>query len=123
MNDMFRAFAQSASNVMVSAWSFVSALLLIIVWAVTGPFYHYSDSWQLVINTGTTIVTFLMVFLIQCTQNRDSKAIQLKLNELLRGVEGARTGLVNLEKLTDQELKQLESESSRLARRSDTTHK
>ena len=123
MNDMFRAFAQSVSSIMGSAWSFVSALLLIVIWAVTGPFYHYSDSWQLVINTGTTIVTFLMVFLIQCTQNRDTKAIQLKLNELLRGVEGARTGLVNLEKLTDQELKQLESEFSRLARRSDTTNK
>ena len=119
MNDMFRAFAQSVSIIMGSAWSFVSALLLIVIWAVTGPFYHYSDSWQLVINTGTTIVTFLMVFLIQCTQNRDTKAIQLKLNELLRGVEGARTGLVNLEKLTDQELKQLESEFSPLARRSD----
>jgi low affinity Fe/Cu permease len=85
------------------------AVAVIVVWAALGPVYHYSDTWQLVINTATTIVTFLMVFVIQNTQNRDSKAIQLKLDELLRGVKGARTGLVRLEELTDEELKDLQT--------------
>jgi low affinity Fe/Cu permease len=93
------------------------ALGAIVVWAVLGPVYHYSDTWQLVINTATTIVTFLMVFLIQNTQNRDAKAIQLKLDELIRGVRGARTGLVRLEELTDAELKELEASFESLRRR------
>jgi low affinity Fe/Cu permease len=84
------------------------------VWAVTGPLFHYSDTWQLVINTSTTIVTFLIVFLIQNTQNRDTKAVHLKLDELLRGVKGARTSLVNLESLSDQELEHLQKEFERL---------
>jgi low affinity Fe/Cu permease len=88
----------------------------ILVWAVAGPFYHYSDTWQLVINTGTTVVTFLMVFLMQNTQNRDAKAIHLKLDELLRGVKGARTGLVRLEDLTEVELVELEKEFEALRR-------
>jgi low affinity Fe/Cu permease len=83
-------------------------------WAVTGPLFHFSDTWQLVINTATTIVTFLVVFLIQNTQNRDNKAIHLKLDELLRGVRGARTGLVNLESLTDEELDRLQKEFEKL---------
>ena len=81
----------------------------IAAWAALGPVYHYSDTWQLVVNTATTIVTFLMVFLIQNTQNRDAKAIQLKLDELIRGVQGARTALVRLEELSDEELKELEA--------------
>jgi low affinity Fe/Cu permease len=85
------------------------AVAAIVIWAALGPVYQYSDTWQLVINTATTIVTFLMVFLIQNTQNRDAKAIQLKLDELLRGVKGARTGLVRLEELTDEELKELQT--------------
>jgi low affinity Fe/Cu permease len=88
---------------------FLAALAAIMLWATLGPMYHYSDTWQLVINTATTVVTFLMVFVIQNTQNRDAKAIQLKLDELLRGVKGARTGLVRLEELTDNELKELEA--------------
>jgi len=99
------------------------ALLCIAAWAVTGPMFHYSDTWQLVINTATTIVTFLMVFLIQNTQNRDTRAIQLKLDELLRGVHGARTGLVNLEELSDEDLDQLQREFEKLRKRGENTNK
>ncbi len=99
---------------MGSPWAFITACLLIILWIITGPIFHFSDTWQLVINTATTIVTFLMVFLIQNTQNRDAKAIHLKLDELLRGVQGARTGLVDLEDLTDEELEKLQAEFRRI---------
>jgi low affinity Fe/Cu permease len=97
-----------------SSWAFILAFLIIVVWAATGPIFHYSDTWQLVINTGTTIITFLMVFLIQNTQNRDAKAIHLKLDELLRGVKGARTNLVDLEAMSDQELDHLQGQFKRL---------
>jgi low affinity Fe/Cu permease len=86
------------------------AVGVVVVWGASGPLFHFSDTWQLVINTGTTIVTFLMVFLIQNTQNRDSKALHLKLDELIRGVEGARTHLVDLEEMTDEELDQLQEQ-------------
>jgi low affinity Fe/Cu permease len=94
--------------------AFLLALAAIVVWAVLGPVFHFSDTWQLVINTGTTIVTFLMVFVIQNTQNRDTKALHLKLDELLRGVTGARTSLVDLENLSDEELDRLQREFERL---------
>jgi low affinity Fe/Cu permease len=110
MGEFFRSFARRASGFVGSPWAFAASIALVIGWAALGPVYHYSDTWQLVINTGTTIVTFLMVFLMQNTQNRDSKAIQLKLDELLRGVKGARTGLVRLETLTEEELVALERE-------------
>jgi low affinity Fe/Cu permease len=115
MNEIFRKVAHLSANIVGSAWSFFAASAIIFGWAITGPIYHYSDTWQLVINTVTSVVTFLMVFLIQNTQYRDAKAIQLKLNELLRGVEGARTGLVNLEALSDEDLVQLQREFERLA--------
>jgi low affinity Fe/Cu permease len=108
MREFFRKFARSTADLLGRAESFLVALSAIVVWAALGPVYHYSDTWQLIINTATTIVTFLMVFLIQNTQNRDAKAIQLKLDELIRGVKGARTGLVRLEELTDEQLKDLE---------------
>lgn len=114
MNEIFRKFAQVSSGIVGSSWSFIVACAVLVVWAITGPIYHYSDTWQLVINTVTSVITFLMVFLIQDTQNRDAKAIQLKLSELLRGVEGARTGLVNLETLSDEDLLQLQREFERL---------
>jgi low affinity Fe/Cu permease len=117
MNDLFRRFSHRTAEGVGSPAAFLLALAIIAVWAVTGPMFGYSDTWQLVINTGTTIVTFLMVFLIQNTQNRDARAIHLKLDELLRGVEGARTGLVNLEKLSDEELRSLEAEFDRLQQR------
>src|SRR5213592_4878916 len=90
--------------------AFALALAVIVVWLTTGPIFKYSDTWQLFINTGTTIITFLMVFLIQNTQNRDAKAIHLKLDELIKGVRGARTKLVDLEDLSDEELKELDEE-------------
>lgn len=114
MRELFRKFAQTTSQAVGSSWAFILSFIVIIVWAVTGPMFHFSDTWQLVINTGTTIVTFLMVFLIQNTQNRDAKAIHLKLDELLKGVKGARTGLVNLEQLSDAELEGLQKEFERL---------
>jgi low affinity Fe/Cu permease len=108
--ELFRKFARVTADAMGSAWTFCAAIVVVAVWGFLGPAYDYSDTWQLVINTATTIVTFLMVFVIQNTQNRDAKAIQLKLDELLRGVKGARTGLVHLEELTEEELSRLERE-------------
>jgi len=114
MRELFRKFAQTTSQAVGSSWAFILAFLIIVVWAATGPLFRYSDTWQLVINTSTTIITFLMVFLIQNTQNRDAKAIHLKLDELIKGVEGARTGLVNLEQLSDADLERLQKEFERL---------
>jgi low affinity Fe/Cu permease len=113
----FRRCAEWMSKAVGSPWAFVLAVLVIVTWVVTGPLFHYSDTWQLVINTATTIVTFLMVFLIQNTQNRDTKAIHLKLDELLRGVQGARNSLVSLECLSDEELDKLQHEFDRLRAR------
>jgi len=117
MHELFRRFAHRASVATGSVWAFVLAVLVIVVWAVTGPVFHYTDTWQLVINTGTTIVTFLMVFLIQNTQNRDATAMHLKLDELLRAMRSARTGLVGLEDLTDDELARVQQEFHELAER------
>src|SRR3954454_9556175 len=95
---------------------FCAAVVIVLIWGLTGPYFHYSDIWQLTINTSTTIITFLMVFLIQNTQNREARATQLKLDELLRAVEKARTSMVNLEELSDQELDALERDFRRLGR-------
>jgi low affinity Fe/Cu permease len=121
VRDAFRTFARRSSIVLGTAWAFAFAILVIVIWAATGPKFHYSDTWQLVINTGTTIVTFLMVFVIQNTQNRDGKAIQLKLDELIRALKGARNKLVDLEDLSDEELKKLEQEFQRLHKESQET--
>ena len=102
--NLFRKFAQSAAEVVGSPWSFILGVLLILLWAAMGSYFHYSDTWQLVVNTGSSIITFLMVFLIQSTQNRDARVIHMKLDELIRAVRAARTELVQMEKLTDQEL-------------------
>lgn len=112
MGEIFHKFAGKVANITGSPWAFILACVVIITWWFTGPTFNFSDTWQLVINTGTTIVTFLMVFLIQNTQNRDAKAIHLKLDELLRGVKGARTGLVDSEDLSDEELEKLHQEFS-----------
>lgn len=117
MSELFRKIAQHVSHLIGSPTAFIIALLVVLVWAVTGPIFGFSDTWQLVINTGTTIVTFLVVFMIQNTQNRDSKAIQLKLDELLRAVSEARTGMVDLEELSDAELERLEKEFRELRER------
>jgi low affinity Fe/Cu permease len=114
VRDSFHVLARKASSVLGSAWAFIIAILVIVVWAVTGPMFNFSDTWQLIINTGTTIVTFLMVFLIQNTQNRDAKAVHLKLDELIRALHGARNHLVDLEKLSDDEMKKLEDEFERI---------
>jgi low affinity Fe/Cu permease len=114
MKHAFRRFAAGAATVTGSPWAFLIAVLVILTWAVSGPLFNFSDGWQLTINTGTTIVTFLMVFLIQNTQNRDTVAIQLKLDELLRGVVGARTSLVDLENLSDEDLALLHQQFARL---------
>lgn len=110
MNDFFHKFAQSVSATLGKPSAFVVALLIILVWAAVGPLFHFSDTWQLVINTGTTVITFLMVFLIQNTQNRDARAIHLKLDELIRTTKNARNTLVDLEDMTDQELDELAEE-------------
>src|SRR3954453_1020364 len=119
MTEAFRKFASKVSEATGSAWAFIAAVAIIVVWALTGPIFHFSDVWQLVINTGTTIITFLMVFLIQNTQNRDSKAIHLKLDELLHAVEGARNGMVDLEDMSDEDLKRLQAEFARLREEAD----
>ena len=119
IRDAFGVFARRTSNILGSAWAFVLAIVIIVVWAATGPTFHYSDTWQLIINTGTTIVTFLMVFLIQNTQNRDAKAVHLKLDELIRALGPARNKLVDLEKLSDDELKSLETEFEKLRKKAE----
>jgi low affinity Fe/Cu permease len=114
MKHAFRRFAAIIATTTGSPWAFLIAVLIILVWGVTGPLFNFSDTWQLVINTSTTIVTFLMVFLIQNTQNRDAVTIQLKLDELLRGVVGARTSLVDLENLSDEDIALLRKEFTRM---------
>jgi low affinity Fe/Cu permease len=127
MNMFFRKFAQVTSDLVGSPWAFVLGVAVIVGWGLAGPIFRYSDTWQLVINTSTTIVTFLMVFVIQNTQNRDAKAIHLKLDELIRGVKGARTEMVALETCTDEELaafqKEFEKLHVRLAKRADIAAK
>jgi low affinity Fe/Cu permease len=119
IRDAFGVFARKTSSVLGSAWAFVIAIVIIVIWAMTGPAFGYSDTWQLIINTGTTIVTFLMVFLIQNTQNRDAKAVHLKLDELIRALGGARNKLVDLEKLSDDDLKSLETEFEKLRKKAE----
>jgi low affinity Fe/Cu permease len=109
-HDRFRHFAAWASEVVASPLAFLLACALVVGWAASGPLFGYSDTWELVINTGTTIVTFLIVFLIQNAQNREAKVTQLKLDELIRAVAAARTGLVGLEHLDDEELAKLEEQ-------------
>jgi low affinity Fe/Cu permease len=114
MKEIFRRLAEETAHAVGSYWAFLIALLTIVVWALTGPYFNYSDTWQLFINTGTTIVTFLMVFLIQNTQNRETRIVALKLDELLRGVEGARTGLVELDHMSDEDLERVRQEFARM---------
>lgn len=114
MIDRFRKFASRVSDWLGSPLAFLLAFLLIVVWLATGPLVGFSETWQILINTVTTIATFLMVFLVQSTQNRDAKAIHLKLDELLRAVKGARNGLVDLENLSEEELNLLQAEFQRI---------
>lgn len=114
VNNWFRKAATHTAHAMGSPWAFSTAVLVVVVWAVSGPMFGFSETWQLIINTGTTIVTFLMIFLVQNTQNRDSRAIHLKLDELIRGVKGARNDLVDLEDATDEELDHLQKQFEQL---------
>ena len=119
VQDAFRVFARQSSIILGSAWAFAGAVLVILVWVLTGPTFHFSDTWQLVINTATTVITFLMVFLIQNTQNRDAKAMHLKLDEIIRALKDARNELVDLEDLSDEELKKLDEQFRRLRKRAE----
>jgi low affinity Fe/Cu permease len=118
-NDLFRVFARRSSTLLGSAWAFTLAIIIIVLWGFTGPIFHFSDTWQLFVNTGTTIVTFLMVFIIQNTQNRDAKAAHLKLDEIIRALKGARNKLVDLEKLSDEELHSLEKQFERVRKKAE----
>jgi low affinity Fe/Cu permease len=119
VSDAFRLFARRSSMVLGSAWAFAGAILIVVVWALTGPVFHYSDTWLLIINTVTTIVTFLMVFLIQNTQDRDAKAAHLKLDEVIRALKGARNELIDLEKLADEDLTSLERQFERVRKKAE----
>lgn len=110
MREHFVRFAHHASNAVGSPWAFIIAVSTIIGWGVSGPLLQFSNTWQLAINTGTTIITFLMVFLIQNQQNRDSKAMELKLDEIIRSMKSARDTLINIEELSDEELEKLEED-------------
>src|SRR5215207_7757257 len=113
----FTRFAKVASRATGRPKAFIVASLIIAIWAISGPIFHFSDTWQLVINTGTTIVTFLMVFLIQNTQNRDAQAIQVKLDELIRCTQGAHTALLDLEELEENQLARIRDDYEALAER------
>src|SRR5438093_8676115 len=115
----FRIFVQQSSIILGTALAFAGAVVVVLVWLLTGPTFQFSDTWQLVINTATTVVTFLMVFLIQNTQNRDAKVVHLKLDELIRALKSARNELVDLEDLSDEELKKLEEQFQRLRKKAE----
>jgi low affinity Fe/Cu permease len=112
--DWFRQFSCGVANCMGASWAFTVAVFVIILWAISGPFFHFSNTWQLVINTATTIITFLMVFLIQNTQNRDAKAIHLKLDELIRSTSKARNVLIDLQNMSDDDLAEFQHEFEEL---------
>ena len=116
-HSVFTRCAKATSRATGRPWAFIVACGLIVVWLISGPYFRYSDTWQLVINTSTTIITFLMVFLIQSTQNRDAEALQVKLDELLRVTVGAHNALLDLEELEEHELERIRSGYTRLAQR------
>ena len=118
--ETFRRLSRKVACAVGAPWAFVAAAAGVIIWLASGPMFHFSDTWQLVINTSTTIVTFLIVFLIQNTQNHDSRALHLKLDELIRAVAEARTGLVDLQELPEADLRKLEQEFKRLSVKSPT---
>ena len=117
VSDRFHKFACTVANWMGQPWAFVLSVTLLLVWAISGPLFGFSETWQLIINTATTIVTFLMVFLIQNTQNRDSRAFNLKLDELIRSTKKARNALIDLENMTDEELAEIQKQFERIGRK------
>lgn len=112
--DSFRQISKRTAEIVGTPAAFLGSVFLIVIWGCSGPFFHFSDTWQLVINTGTTIITFLMVFLIQNTQNRDSRAVHLKLDELIKALHGARNSVIDLDSLSDEQLRELEQEYKKL---------
>lgn len=119
MKEFFRKFSQRTAELLGTPGAFILAILLLVVWVLVGPLFHFSDSWQLVINTATTIITFLMVFVIQNTQNRDARALHLKLDELIRAIEGARNSMVDIEELSDEKLDRLQKQFRRISKHYD----
>lgn len=117
LHEAFRKFSNRASKTVGSPWTFMAAFLAIILWGFSGPIFGFSDTWQLVINTSTTIVTFLMVFIIQNTQNRDNEAVQLKLDELIRSIKNARNSMMDLEELSDEELNEIQNQFNEICTR------
>ncbi len=118
MNEIFRKIAHRASLLVGSPLAFAFAVIVVLVWSITGPYFGYSDTWQLVINTGTTILTFLMVFLVQNTQNRDGRAMQLKLDELIRSHKSSRNQLLDLENLSDAEMERIHEQFQKIREKS-----
>jgi low affinity Fe/Cu permease len=123
MNEIFRKFATKTETLVGTSWAFGLATLIILAWIVSGPYFHYSDTWQLVINTGTTIITFLMVFLIQNAQNRSDKATQLKLDEIIKGLSRASNKLIQAEDLSDEELEKLKDHIFNIIEKKRKKHK
>jgi low affinity Fe/Cu permease len=123
MPNRFQTLASQCSQAAGSKWAFISAVAIILFWAVMGPYFHYSDTWQLVVNTATTIVTFLMVFLIQNTQNRDARAMHLKLDELIRSLHRANNEMIDIEKLSDEELTSLAASFERIRNECESRNK
>jgi low affinity Fe/Cu permease len=119
IDEFFRRFAHATSHIAGSAWAFIGAVGIVVVWGALGPIFGYSDTWQLVINTSTTIITFLMVFLIQNTQNRDAIGLHLKLDELIKATGGARNTMIDLDALSDEDLKALEEHYKKLCKGGD----
>lgn len=119
----FHVFATKAAYLVGTKWAFLAALLVIVVWLISGPYFHYSDTWQLIINTGTTIVTFLVVFLIQNTQNRDPRAIHLKLDEIIKSIDKAQNEMIDIEHLSDAELQKLADKYQKLREECDSRSK
>jgi low affinity Fe/Cu permease len=119
----FHIFATQAAYLVGTKWAFLAALLVIVLWLVSGPYFHYSDTWQLIINTGTTVVTFLVVFLIQNTQNRDARAIHLKLDEIIKSIDQAQNEMIDIEHLSDAELQKLADKYQRVREECDSRRK
>jgi low affinity Fe/Cu permease len=122
-DDGFHLMAAKASVWVGTKWAFAAALLIVVVWGLSGPHFRYSDTWQLVVNTGTTIVTFLMVFLIQNTQNRDARALHLKMDEIIRAVRKADNQMIDIEKLSDKELEELAKQFEKIRAECETRWK
>ena len=116
----FHIFAMRAANWVGTKWAFLAALLVIVLWLVSGPYFRYSDTWQLIINTGTTVVTFLVVFLIQNTQNRDARAIYLKLDEIIKAIDNAQNEMIDIEHLSDDELQNLANKYQKIREECDS---